>query len=804
MIRNYFKIAWRNFARSWGYTTLNLIGLAIGMAACLLIMQYVTHELSFDQFHTNGDDIYRIRYDFYSDGERRFKCSSAFPGVGPDAKAEFPEVIDYARLHIRYGGGVVRYNDISIKEDYLFMADQSFLNMFSYEWVEGDQKNALVNPNTAVISENVVDKYFHGENPIGKRIKFGSREEYEIVGIARSPENSHIKFHFLFSYPTMAQWGDWVAKNMNSNWGWYDFHTYVQLAPEADYKALEAKLPAFIDKYDGRENASERIKFLLQPLKEIHLYSDLIQEIRVNGDGKTVYFLLIIAIFILVIAWINYVNLATARAMGRAKEVGIRKVVGAQKGQLIRQFLFESVLMNFVAAVLAVLLLELSIPFFNELTNLNLQLNLLTQHEFWLALVGLFVLGTLLSGVYPAFVLSGYRPISVLKGKLATSHKGVGLRKGLVLFQFAASAFLIAGTIIVSQQLSFMRNQDLGIQIDQTLVIKGPGVVANDSLFQKGHDGFKSAMLNHPEITHITGSSEIPGNLIYWTNGGKRLEAPDNSSTIIYNVGIDYNFIEGFDHQILVGRNYDESFGTDRKSVILNETAINVLGFESIEKALDQKVRIGGDTLTIVGIVEDYHQQGLKQGFDPTAFRLSPRAGNYYSVKISTTNLPETLAFAEDTYRSMFPNNPFDFFFLDDFFNKQYQSETTFGKAFGFFAILAILVACLGLIGLSAFSASQRVKEISIRKVLGSSVSNIFLLLSKDFFQLVLIANVIAIPFVWYFQDQWLEGFAFQTEISWWVYVLAGFVTLAIAILTISYQSVKAAHLNPADVLRNE
>lgn len=803
MLKNYLLTTLRAVSKRKGFTLLNVFGLAIGIAASLLILQYVKDELSFDDFHTNGENIYRVEFDAYRDGKQIFKCATAFPKVAPMLKADFPEVEDATRLYLRYGGGVVRYNEVAIKEDNLFQAEQNFFSIFSYPLLSGVAK--LDQPNTAIVEKQTARKYFGDADPVGKRIKFGDREEYEITGVMESPENSHLKFSFLLSYPTLVTlWG----KEFDTAWGWYDFYNYALLKPGSDPKALEAKLPAFIDKYGANNNQgikeSERTRFVLQPLAEIHLYSDLIQEAQVNGNGTAVYFLMIIALFILVIAWVNYINLSTARAVERAKEVGIRKSIGAHKSQLIRQFIAESCVINFVAAMLGLILVYAAIPAFNEMADKHLTYSIFADQNLWLALGGLFLIGSLLSGLYPAFVLSSYQPVKVLKGLMKGSREGLFLRKGLVVGQFIFSVGLIAGTIIVYRQLQFMQNRDLGINIDQTLVINAPGFLTYDSLYGNYLRVYKNSIASHPSVKNFTATTEVPGNLIFWTNGAQRVGDDETKRNMMYIMGIDQEFFNTFGNTMLAGRGYAPEFTGDSSSVILNRKAAEVFNMESPENAIGQKIRIGRDTLNVVGIVENYHQEGLKQDFRPTAFRLVQDARSYFCIKVGTENLPQTMAFLKEKYASVFPDNPFDYFFLDTFFNRQYKNERQFGSVFGFFAGLAIFVACLGLFGLASFTASQRTKEIGIRKVLGSSVTNVFFLLSKDFMKLVVIANVVAIPVVWYIMDKWLSGFAFRINIGIWIFIVSAIVTTLIALVTVSYQSISAATANPVKSLRYE
>jgi putative ABC transport system permease protein len=803
MFKNYLLTTIRNIARRKGFSVLNILGLSIGLAASLLILQYVKDELSYDDFHTKADRIYRIEFDAYRNGQQIFRCATAFPKVAPMLKTDLPEIEDATRLYLRYGGGVVRYEDISIKEDNLFQAEQNFFTIFSYPLIDGEAR--LDQPNTAIIEKETARKYFGEASPVGKRIRFGDNEEYEITGVMESPETSHLKFSFLFSYPTLVTlWG----KGFEEAWGWYDFYNYALLKPGSDPKALEAKFPAFIKKHGGREGEEERTKFVLQPLTEIHLYSDLIQEARVNGNGDAVYFLLGIALFILVIAWINYVNLATARAVERAKEVGIRKSIGAFRTQLMGQFVAESVVINLAAALIGLGLVYAAIPFFNQMTEKKLSFSIFTDVNLWLSLALLFVIGSFLSGFYPAFVLSSYQPAKVLKGAMKGSREGLILRKVLVIGQFAASVALITGTLIVYRQLQYMQNRELGIDIEQTLVINAPGYLSVDSLYKNYLQAYRNSIASHPDVKNFTATSEVPGNLIFWTNGAKRVGDDDNQRNQMYIMGVDQEFFQTFGNKFLAGRGYSKEFTGDSLSVVLNKKAVEIFNLKSPENAIGQRIQMGGDTVrlrTVVGVVDNYHQEGLKQDFRPTAFFLQGAPRSYFCIKLDTKNLSHTLTFLKEQYATVFPNNPFDYFFLDTFFNRQYKNERKFGSVFGFFAGLAIFVACLGLFGLASFTAAQRTKEIGIRKVMGSSVPNIFLLLSRDFLTLVLIGNLIAMPLIWLVMDQWwLNGFVFRISIGASVFVIAAVLTTVIALVTVSYQSLSAAMMNPVKSLRYE
>jgi putative ABC transport system permease protein len=450
-------------------------------------------------------------------------------------------------------------------------------------------------------------------------------------------------------------------------------------------------------------------------------------------------------------------------------------------------------------------MLNVSIPFFNMISGKELTSSILTDPVFWYAVSGLYIVGSCFSGIYPAMILSSYKPALVLKGPMKGSREGLFLRKGLVVFQFVSSVALIAGTLIVYQQLRFMQNRELGIDINKMLVINAPGVVQNQEMYPSQYNSFKNEMLRHPSVKKMTGSSEVPGNLIYWTIGSKRVGLDQEvGSTVMYRVGIDHDFFSTYGNNVLAGRVFAPEYTADSSSVVINRKTVEVMGFKDVDEAIGGIIAFGQDTLTVVGVVENYHQEGLKNDFRPTAFHLAPNDQAYYSLKIDTNELPQTLAYAREKYAQLFPGNPFDYFFLDTFFNRQYKNDQQFGQVFGFFALLAIFVASLGLFGLASFTASQRTKEIGIRKVLGSSVPNIFLLLSKDFLKLVVIANIIAIPLVWLLMNNWLDTFAFRINIGVWIFVVSAAITTFIALITVSYQSISAAVANPVRSLRYE
>jgi putative ABC transport system permease protein len=809
MIKNYLKSAFRNFFKHKTFTFLNILGLSLGLSASILILQYVRYEKSYDTFHSNADEIYRIQYNIIQNGELRVECAAAVPAAGPALKNNFPEVKQFTRLFPI--SGVVAYESpdrgyISFREEKMQFTDPAVFEVFDFELLKGNPETALQGPNKVVISERAAKKYFANEDPLGKSISWGGwngQVNMEVSGIlADVPENSHIKFDILFSFQTLNDMSD---NDSETSWGWYDFNTYVLLDSETSVPALQAKWDEYLEKEHGERWAKRNSKneFLLKPLKEIHLYSNLLQESdpEGQGDADAVYFLTIIAFFILIIAWVNYVNLSTAKSFERANEVGVRKVMGAEKGQLVKQFMAESFLINLLATVLAVMAVYICWPIFADLAGRDIPVRYILDGQFWVLVGTLFVVGTLLSGVYPAFVLSSFKPVAVLKGKIAKTAQGNMMRKGLVIFQFVSSVVLICGTVIVYQQLDFMKNRDLGIDINQTLVIEGPGIT--DSLYDQTLETFKLEVERIAGVKTMTASSNIPGDEIYWTRGIRRIQGGPESSLTIYNVGIDHDYLPAFDLKLAAGRNFDKDFPNDGERILINKALSESLEFKSPELAIGELVRLGGDTLEIAGVLENYHQMSLKNKVAPLVFRLTT-SNSFYALKIEDNSHQDVLAALKTPWDTFFTGNPLDYFFLDAFFNKQYESDRQFGQLFGLFSMLAIFVASLGLFGLASFLTIQRTKEIGIRKVLGSTVSNIVLILSKGFVQLVIISNLIAWPLTWWIMHSWLQSFPYHIDISPILFLATGVAVIVIAFLSVGMQTLKAALLNPTETLKHE
>ncbi len=812
MFENYVKIAFRNILKNRIYSGLNILGLALGISACLFILQYVSYERSYDQFHTKVDDLYRVRFQVYR-GEKAepvIDCAAAVPRVGPFMKEQFPEVLAFARAYPM--SGVITFEDRAFREERIHMADPSFLQILSFPLLEGNSETALTEPNTAVISASAAKKYFGEEPALGKQIRLDGEHTAEITGVAKDvPHNSHIKFDFLISYETLnnhTRQEDGTIPSENQ-WGWYDFNTYVLLKAGTDPKDFDQRFEEalYAERGEDFEKYDFRSAFPLQPISDIHLYSNLLQESEPEeqGDGDAVFFLTLIAFFILLIAWINYINLSTARSIERAKEVGVRKTMGAYRKQLIYQFLSESLVLNLIATLIALGIVAVGINYFNALTNAVLSLAFLKDISFWSIFVAIFLGGALAAGLYPAFVLSSFRPAAVLKGKLSGDRFANQLRRLLVTLQFVASVTLIACTVIVYQQLTHMRGSDLGFDMTDTLVIKGPQVFGADSLYESTMQAFKTEMLLAPEVSKVSAASNVPGDEIFWTNSIKQQSETVDRNKVIYIAGVDYDYFDTYEIALVAGRNYDPTFSTDTGALILNRAGIEYLGFNSVNDAINEKVTFQDRTRTIVGVVEDYNQMSVKSSIAPIVFPLRPDAGDYITLKLNgSSNFESAFGKAQALYQRFFPGNPFDYFFLDQFYNRQYENERTFSRIFVVFAGLAIVVACLGLFGLSSFSALKRTKEMGIRKALGADVFSVVILLSKEFMVLVIIGNVISWPIIYFIMNSWLDNFATRIDIEIWVFLLAAAIVITIALLTVSYKTVATAKSNPVKALRYE
>jgi len=818
MIKNYFKIGWRNLRKNKVFSVINILGLSLGMAACLLILQYVNFELSYDHFNKNAADVYRIVNDRYQNNKLIQHGTITYSAVSKAMKDDFPEVLNYSRI-LPGGEQIITFKDKKIPKEGTIFVDNAFLSMFTYPFLAGDAKSALKEANTVVISETVARKIFdvHDNNfdpYVGKLITVAQDTfPSKVVGIMKDvPENSHLRFDVLLSYQTLVH--TYGYKQADYDFTDSDFWHYIQLKPGTDYKVFNAKLAAFSDRhFQGNKVSGSVEKFYLQPLLNAHLYSDMEYEQGVTGKANVVWGLLIIALFIISIAWVNYINLATARSIERAKEVGVRKVSGATQGQLIRQFLTESLLINVIALAIAFFMVYLAQGVFNSLVQHQLSLAYLFKkglggYVISAGLVAVFLTGIFVSGFYPAFVLSAFRPILVLKGKFSSSKKGAVLRKGLVIGQFAITVVLITGSFVVYKQIKFMNDQQLGVSIDQMLVVNGPVFVKRDTTFVTRTNSFVAELDQIPGVKNAATSFWVPGNEMGRNFGIRAADADAATHFTMRFDGVSHDYIKTYGMHLLAGRDFDATDYNPKfdklHNIILNQNAVKTLGFSSPQAAVGRTIMNGNKKWAIIGVVADYHQKSLHFPIEPTLLEPVLNIQNQISIKIIPTNVTATVAAIKAKYQSFFPGNLFDYSFLDEQYNAQYKNDELFGKAFGIFGGFAIFIACLGLLGLSLFATIQRTKEIGVRKVLGASVSNIVILLSKDFIKLVLIAIVIAVPFAWYILHNWLQDFAYRISISWWIFGLAGMVSILVALATISFQAIKAAGANPVRSLRSE
>jgi len=805
MLQNYFKIAWRNLLRNRAFSAINIVGLAIGLASCMLISLYVLDELSFDRYNEKADQIVRVVFKGNMQGGK-INESHVMPPVGPTLKTDYPEVLEATRLR-QAGRPKVLIGKEQYSEDGMAFVDANFFKVFTLPFVKGDDKTALLEPNTIVITEQAASKYFGTKDAVGKILHFkGSDLPYRVTGVIREvPVNSHFRYELFCS---MASLDD--AKS--PSWMQSEFFTYLLLKKGYDYKKLEAKLPQTVEKYLGPQlkkamgvtmaefrKSGNDLGLFLQPLTDIHLRSDFGYDLGTAGDIKYVYIFSAVALIMLVIACINFMNLSTAGASKRAREVGVRKVMGSEKKELVWQFLLESILLTSIALVLATIFGFLALPLFNSLSgkDLSLQLNSVPKLIPSLLLFGLLV--GILAGTYPAFFLSSFKPISILKGKFTADKGSIGLRSGLVVVQFCISITLMIGTTVVYQQLKYIQNKKLGYNKDQVLILDTWALHANQRAFQ-------NELLEDPRVVSISQSGYIPAGSSY--NNNYLIYPDEKSTTLIKSLRyeVDDNYIPTLGMEMAYGRNFSKEFGNDSSGVILNETAASMLGWK--KDALNHTIsRFSSEgiksTFRVIGVVKDFHFRSLHERIEPLVMTLGGGA-TLAIVRTNTKDVKGLLADMKSKWDGFKPENPFDYSFLDERFNSTYKAEQKTGEILGVFAALTIFVACLGLFGLATFTAQQRTKEIGVRKVLGASVASVSVLLSKDFLKLVGVAIAIAMPVAWYGMDKWLQSFEYRIGISWWMLALSGILSVAVAILTVSFQSVKAALMDPVKSLRSE
>ncbi len=809
MIRNYFKIAYRNLVKYKFISGINLFGLTIGLTCCLLILAYILNELSYDRYNKNADRIYRVTRSFNNqDGVVSLNLSTIAPPFGHYLPTDFPEIEKMTRL-LDNGITPLRYKEKLFNEKQVFFGDENLFDVFTVDVLKGNPKTALRDPFSIMLTEETARKYFGDEDPMDKTIRYNNQLELKVTGIYKAfPSNAHLHPGMIVSFNTLRDSTIYGEKNLRTNWGNNSFFTYLLMPPHYDINNMVRRFPDFVDKrmtgqeYIGKQ-PSKFTKLGIQKLTDIHLYSHTDYEAEPNSDMSRVYIFSAIALFILLIASINYMNLSTARSVLRAREIGIRKVIGASRKELILQFISESVLITWAAIILACGLLYFAIAWLNKVSGLSLQANILfTWQILTILFLSPFIIG-IISGIYPAIFMSSFQPIKTLKGFTKMGGGSVSFRKILVVSQFAISIILIITTAIVFQQLHYLQSKSLGFNRDRVVVIP-----YNYSLNEK-YESFRNELLSTADIKDITRTSRIPTGRLLDNMGASTLSGDSlvPTTTDIKFVSVDFDFIPTYEIKLAAGRNFSRDFGTDTAGYILNESAVKALDWKSAENAIGKDFKYGNTRGHIIGVIRDFHFESMHQSIVPIVLIMTPASNPYFnnmSIKFAGNNINKSLAHLENTWKKFIPDIPYEYTFLDENFDKLYEAEQRQGNIFTAFACIAIFIACLGLFGLSAFTISQRVKEIGVRKVLGADIAGIVALLSKDFLILVLIAALIAFPIAWYAMHNWLKDFAYRVSISWWIFIVAGLASLCVALLTVSFQAIKAATSNPVKALRSE
>jgi putative ABC transport system permease protein len=815
MLSNYMKVAWRNILRKKGFSFINITGLAIGMTVCLLILLFVQYELSYDTYHHNAQDIYRFeRAWLSSDGSIRGHFASLAPSFAVFLEKEFPEIENVVRI-FPIETTLVSVGDTRYEEKRFYFAEKDIFDVFSIPLITGDPKTALAQPDGLVISKSMAKKYFRDENPLGKQMKIDQTYLFQVTGIMKdTPPNSHVYFDFLAPYLALkGLQGSGERDYFHGTRNFSDNVTfcYVRFAPGTDPDAVAAKIPDFLDRILGTRKdkdgiivpASQGNTILLQKVSDIHLHSHTSKELEANGDIRYVNLFTIIALFVLIIACINFMNLSTARAAQRAREVGLRKVVGASRRSLTNQFLGESLMVALMAIVLALGLVALLLPAFNAFADRDIRFGLLLNPVGLATVLGVFILTGIISGFYPAIYLSAFRPATILRGELTSGTRGVVMRKVLVVFQFAISVALIVGVGLVYKQMRFMQTADLGYERENIVMLRA------DQVIKQNWEEFKQQLTSSPHILYATLSKRAPtGRLL--DAPGFRTELNGQMLTSPFSMPhnrVDFDFFKTYGMEIIAGRDFSVDYPSDAtKAFILNETAVRHLGLERPADAVGLPMWTFAPFLSgnVIGVVKDFNYESMHHEIIPIITYIQPIQANTISIRIAAEQTREALNDAEVVWKRFNPGYPFQYDFLDDRIAKLYRNEERMMQMFGYFSILAIFIGCLGLFGLASFMAEKRTKEIGIRKVLGASLANITVLLSKEFSLLILAGNIIAWPIAYFAMKAWLNNFAYQTGIGWEVFVLAGFLTLLISLLTVSYQAVKAALTDPAVSVRYE
>lgn len=805
MYKLFLKIATRYLLKNKLYSFINIFGLAIGIASFVLIMLYVNYEYSYDTFE-GSENVHRVYMDYTEEGVFVPGDAQSYNLSGSTLKESFPEIKDFVRFsHITDVS--FRYNNTIINGEKGALADPSYFDVFKYPLLKGDVNEVLKDPYTILLTESLAKKVFGDENPIGKSLEiiYGGNTLFTVKGVLKDlPKNTHIKNNFLISFDTFLTWSGYRNKR-ELNWNGNNYFTYIKLDENADVALLKQKIMSF------KVESLPYERHNIEPLEDIHLYSDKPYEAEANGSASRVHFLLAIALIIIILSWLNYVNLSTAKSLERAKETGIRKVAGAQKPQIILQSLLESLLLNFIAMAISIVIVLIGLPLFNVYIGQELTIGL-SNIEAFLPMIGFILFGTVVSGMYPALILSNYTPAKALKGKISTSGGGLALRKGLIIGQFLATIVLLIGTIVVTQQIKFLQNQPIGANLDQVLAFEGKMLNATpDSLLIKNFETLENELKKLPFVKNSVLTRTYPGEDYNDLGSNVGINFPDGTrddSRIWYNYAVGPDYFELMELEFVAGGPFLENSEGYSNHVVMNERFIRHMGIPKMEDAVDKKVKFWGQDWIISGIIKDYHHFGLKTGIEPMLLRHGINTNNllvkFDKGVVSAAGLAGAISQVENKWKEIFPQSTFDYTFLDQKFQAQYNEDKAFGSAFQIFTTLAILIASMGLFGLTSYTCIQRKKEIGIRKVNGARIREILSLLNKDFVKWVGFAFIMAVPISWYAMNQWLQGFAYKTSVSWWAFALAGLTALAIALITVSWQSFQAAVANPIDALKDE
>ncbi len=796
MLKNNFKTAFRYLWSHKIFSGINLIGLATGLCVCFFALLYVHFELSYDNYNQKGDRIYRLVTDLKTSAGTNYESASA--PMAPAIQASFPEVQAATRIFLDYL--IVQKDQNNFGEEAIAYADSSLFSVFTLPLVKGNASTVFNTPFNIVLSETAAKKYFGKEDPVGKTLLIDGKNSATVTGVMKDiPYNSHLRVDILVSMSTLLKE---YAPGMNTKWNKFGFYTYILLPENYSPSKLAAKLPEFVKQ--NMDESQVKYSLSLEPLKDVYLKGKSRGSrtgSSISGNINNVYIFSLIAIFVLFIACFNFINLTTAFSLQRAKEIGVRKVMGASKKQLIFQFLIDAVFLCLIAFAIAIFLSVLLLPLFNQLSGKIISTTIFKHVNYIGLLLFIAVSIGFLSGIYPAFFLSDFQPISSLKGKFILGSKGITLRKTLVIAQFSISIILIVATIVVYTQLHFMQNHELGFKKDHQLVID----FHFDNRIIDHDETVKQQLMSLPGISMASMSSAIPGR--YNHTFPTEIEDPNKGMLELRSNSyfVDYDFLDQYQIKLIAGRSFSKGITSDlRNSMIINEAALKSLGYNDPNAAIGKHFVQRGNTGTIIGVIKDFHFHSFTEEVHPLTLMVSPGFFTFLTLNISSQNLQATVNSLENKWKELVPGMPMIYFFSDDAYNAQYKAEARFGKLFMCFAIIAIVISCLGLLGLSAFSTAKRTKEIGIRKVLGSSVSGIVTLLNKDFLMPVLVAFIISIPIAWFGMNKWLQEFAYRINISWWIFALAGMSALIIALVTISFQAIKAAVANPVESLRSE